>query len=192
MVAMLATSISFVSCDKDDDDDDKKKSQFTYENTEYDLDEGSLTYYGVWGTDSVDEGYNFDIFLFSSGISFESDSTGYIGVGNFIYFEMFSSSTTELVEGTYNFDADATYAPNTFDMGDFAINFNMDTFTGDLQESIAGGTVNIEKDGSDYKITVECTDSSDKTITGYFEGALTYEDQSNKKSSSAKKSYIRK
>ena len=172
---LLMMGASMVSCDKDDDKEFENK--VTYEGTEYELNDGYLEYYGVWG----DSTYNFDITLVSSDVDYNVVSGIPTGTGNIIYFELFSSSSTELVPGTYVFDPDGTSEANTFDEGNFALNFNFTTETG-LVRQISLGSLIVEKEGSTYKLTIDCTDSAGKKITGNYEGTLSFADWSGSKS----------
>ncbi len=178
-MSMIAFSISLASCEKDDDDDDyeiPKENHLMYDSKRYEITAGILEYYGQWWKGS--NGFNFDISLFSSGIFFDEEIDDLSGQGNLITFEMFSSSETELMPGIYNFDADESYKPGTFDWGLFVINYDIEDQTGEISGEIESGTVKVEKSGSLYRITIDCRDNQGKRLTGYFEGNLDFYDWS--------------
>ena len=122
MLSMLAMSLSFVSCEKDDED--TKKNQFTYDGVDYALAKGIIENYGLWNYEP--NIYNFDLSFFSSGLILDEDAD-VTGTGDGLYFEMFSSSETELLPGTYTFDAQESGDANTFDIGMVVVNFNSTT-----------------------------------------------------------------
>jgi flagellin-like protein len=179
LIILIAVTVVLAACKKDDD---KISNHLKYNNTEYILTAGIIEYYGQWNESPAS--YNFDITLFSSGVSFNGDD--FSGEGHAIYFEMFSSSATELVPGTYSYDANETFNALTFDYGSVYIDYNLSTDTG-LELSVTAGTVKIEKSGTTYKITVDCTVVGGHKVTGYYEGALTYYDWSNEKSLKSRK-----
>lgn len=174
-IIMLSATFVFTSCSSDDDD--KTTNYIEYNGEQDDLTKGTLEYYGMGeGT-----GYNFDITLLSPNISWETET----GVGSGVYFELFSSSETELPSGTYTFSQ--TQNPLTFDDGGFIFNFNIATEEG-IDEDITDGTVKITNGGSTYTIEFNCTSTSGKTVKGHYSGALTYEDFSDMKAAKIKKS----
>jgi hypothetical protein len=173
-ISLLALSVAFVSCEKDDEDE-LDKNEGVYDGENFELGSGILEYYGLWNEDPAT--YNFDITLFSNDITFDSENYQFSGKGTILYFEMFSSSESELLDGTYTFDPNESGDANTFDMGEIYTDFDMATETGTIK-SFKSGTVEIEKSGSTYKIKIDGKDNTDKTITASYEGTLAYEDWS--------------
>ena len=172
LILLLAAPILFVSCSDDDDDDDNgKTNEFTYDGTDYGLTSGIIEYYGQWGDE---DGYNFDVTLLTSGLSYDATEDEIVGSGSGLYFEMFSSSESDLVAGTYTFDADESAAANTFDIGQVVIGYDETTDTGDFYYATAG-TVVVAKSGSDYELTITLTVGGN-TVNGYYKGALTQVD----------------
>lgn len=152
-----------------------KANEIKYNGNKYPLTKGYLDNYG--NLDSTDV-YNFDVTLVDDGITFTQDSA--IGAGNFIYLELWSSSSTGLAPGTYTF-AD-NYAAQTFSWGE--VGFNSD-FAGDIGEiyECAGGTVTISQSGTDYIFDVVLTLETGQTVNAYYNDSLIYYDQTNKKPS---------
>lgn len=174
----LVLSISFSGCKKDDDDDVKvKKNHLMYENVEYAMSHGFLDY---WGPDG--SSYNFDITLFSSGISYDTVAEMVTGTGHYLWLQLWSSSASDLLPGTYTYDTTASSLINTFDEGMFAVNLNTATLQSDLELEISGGSVTVAKTGSTYELTIDLTATNGKKITGYYKGTLRYFDESKKKS----------
>ena len=157
---------------------------FTYKGNTYELSIGLLEYYGQWSSSS--DSYNFDIVLFSSGFSYNHDADDLTGEGHLMYFEMFSSSSNDLMPGTYLFDIDETYAANTFGYGFFAADYILEDETYSVGESIWAGSVEVSKTGSVYNITIDCADNEGNPVTGYFSGDLFYNDWSGDWSKSTK------
>jgi hypothetical protein len=168
-------------CNKDDN---APKNQFTYEGTNYNLKTGFIENYGA----STDVAYNTDLTFVSSEFTVH-DASGEVdsisGTGHFVYFEIYSSSQTEIVPGTYTFDESESGNALTFDWGAFGMNT---VAYGGTYKSLSAGTVIVKKSGTTYTITFDCTDSNTKKITGYFKGTLDYYDYNmGKKSASVKR-----
>lgn len=159
----------FIGCS---DDEDAPKNYFSYNGVTTNITAGLLENFGV--TDQPT--YNFDITLYK-GLSYNQTS-GLMGTGDLIYFELFSSSATELVPGTYTYDALETTSANTFDAGLIAMGFEVANETADEIIYIASGTVTVKKDGSTYTIDIDCTSSGGGKISGYYKGSLSYNDLS--------------
>ena len=142
-----------------------------YDDIIYDLDLGLLEYYGVLDNPSS---YNFDVTLYSRSIISENQ-------GNSIYFELFSSSAIDIVNGEYYFDR-YSEDPFTFDYSDFSLDYDFSTETGIVGE-VSNGIFRIEKVGEIYRVFM-----NGGSIIGYYEGALEYFDESgNRKSDSDSK-----
>ncbi len=145
-------------------------SYFNYEGNSYELDKGFIEYYGQINENPAT--YNLDLVLVSPDINFSDEEPS--GIGHVLYFQMFSSSMTDLVPGTYSYDVLATYNANTFDFGLTYIDINLDTGSGGQQMEIEGGTVKIEKSGQTYEITIDCTLDNGKKVTGYYKNSLIF------------------
>ena len=144
----------------------KLKSGIAYDNILFGLDLGALEYYGKATTTS----WNFDITLLSGSVISNN-------IGNVIFLEAFSPSSTDLVPGEYNFDAFGTGALNTFDYSDFAINYDFNTSNGISGKAVSGHLI-IDKSGNIYKIFINTMTNTGKPLNAYYEGSLQYIDRS--------------
>ena len=174
-ISILTFCLLIVSCNKSSVTPVLKNS-ITYNNKEYEVKSGLLEYYGkILGT-----GNNIDLILISSGLV-PVITNGLVdsitGTGNGINFEMFTTGTTALDVGDYNFDANKTGNPGTFAFANTILNFTTSTQQG-IDLDMNGGKVTIKQNGSVYEITFNCTGVDEKNITGYFKGSLQYYDNS--------------
>jgi hypothetical protein len=172
-VLFICATVGFTSCTKDKE----KDNYFEYSGTIYHLVAGTMQYYGQL-TDGA--GYNFDISLFSSGVTYDFNTADLGGTGNAVYFEMFSSSDSELPDGEYSFDVLATESPLTFDEGYFGININFDSHTGAVIY-ITSGNVTVAKSGLSYELTFDCFAQDGEPVSGHFKGILPYYDMNSPK-----------
>lgn len=162
-------------CKKDKDDDEETKNYFKVGGENVELSEGTLIYYG---TDDWYDGYNFDLYLISTGI--EGDEESCTGSGTIIYFELFSSSSTSLATGNYMYDDESDIYPvGTFDYADYSLDFDCESDEGSWVDFVSGKVV-VNKSGSEYTLTISGKDEYGNTITGYFKGPLPIEDDSKK------------
>lgn len=167
LLNLFVIATIFVSCSDDKDD---PKNHISYNGTTKTISAGLLDYYGSANLSS----YNFDVTLYD-GFNY-SQTDGFYGTGDYIYFELFSSSSTELASGTYTFDATESMAPNTFDIGELALGYNVAEETADVYKEIISGTVKVQKEGTTYTININCTASDGKKISGFYKGSLAYGD----------------
>ena len=178
-IAVLLLSLFIAGCKKDKTE--TVKTYFNYNGTDYNLSQGFLENYGKYG----DQGYNLDLSLLSSNFKIH-ESGGALdsvsGTGHALTFEIFTSLPGKLDVRDYNYDATASGAEGTFDYGMVVMDFNASTETGSIYE-INGGKVSITNNGSEYEITLNCTASNGKTITGYYKGSLKYYNYEKKKGS---------
>jgi len=166
LLTLLIIPLLFQACNKDDDEV-VQKNHILYNDAEYGLDDGFFQFFGK--LDPSATGFNFDIYLFSSGLTFNNNQ--FNGSGNLIFFEMFSSVSSELATGTYTFDSNETGNANTFDDGFLIINFDVSTQTG-TQVIINGGTVKVTKTDTMFEFNIDCTTADGKTLTGFYKGIL--------------------
>lgn len=148
---------------------DDRVNGFNYLAVNYPLDGGVIQYYGMPEGGSA---YNFDITLFSSGITYNSNSGTFDGKGHIVYFELFSQSPGELVSGTYTFDSSGAGSHTTVTKGNFGMNVNFINDTGVILH-VVSGSVTVERDGFEYNIGFSCGTDDDETITGSYRGFLT-------------------
>jgi hypothetical protein len=141
-----------------------------YDGEKYPIDKGVLENFGLY-----DDSYNLDLSLYSNSvipIEDEGELIGANGTGNAIYFEMFSSSSTQLTNGSYYFSY--SEEAGTYDYGIVHVNYNFNTHVGEIAQYIESGTVTVAKIGDIYEITINCTDEDGKSVTGYYKGTLTW------------------
>jgi len=164
---------------------------FTYNGTTYPLSTGILEYFGIWGSNS---GYNFDLMILSPGINFINQGTDWdaTGTGHYVYFEMFTSSATDLVAGTYNF-AMTGNAMTFSDYSGFATNYDIDAGTSEHSDYFASGTVTISKTGNNYTAAFTgTTETNNSPFTAAFTGPLHYFDYTGKSIEAKKRFKTRK
>ncbi len=151
-----------------------KANKITYNGNNNTLTKGYLDnwgdYYGL-GT------YNFDITLVDDGIT-ETQGENYTGTGNIIYVELFSSSPTGLVSGTYTYSSSGN--AQTFDYGVVGINYDIANDVG-TSDTCVTGTVTVSQSGTDYIIDVTFTLASSQQVTAHYKGSLIYYDDTSKK-----------
>lgn len=172
--------IVFVSGCKKDKNDSASSNKFTYNGADYNLSKGFLENYGM-GSNGV---YNLDLTMLSSNFTIHErggaiDSIS--GTGDGLYFETYTSLPGKLDVRDYVYDANSTGANGTFDFGMLILGYNVSAETGTVFE-ITAGKISVTNNGSEYEISVNCTASNGKTITGYFKGSLNYYNYDKKKS----------
>jgi hypothetical protein len=172
---LIITGLLFVlsnSCKKDKDDNEETKNHFKVGGEYTELGDGVLLYYGE---DDWYEGYNFDLYLVSTGI--EGDAEGCTGSGVLIYYELFSSSSTSLANGDYLFDDQSDICPEgTFDEAFYSLDYDCENDEGSSVEFVSGKLV-VNKSGSDYILNISGKDEYGNNITGYYKGPLTKYDE---------------
>ena len=158
--------IGLNSCKKDST---SAKNEVTYLGTSFDLTKGYIAKPSV--AKVALNYYNFDVFLTSSTLTLTYDFN-LSGTGNFLGFTMHSTSPTDLVAGTYTYNADA--GDNTFSYGEAMCGSTYATKSTSLPvTTIVGGTIKVAISGTDYELTFNGTLSDESTITAYFKGPLT-------------------
>jgi hypothetical protein len=163
----------FTSCS--DDDDKAADSKVTFDGKEFNLARGLLEKYGM--LDPVDKAYNIDLTLVSSGLNYDETNDEITGKGSGIYFEMFSESPAELLEGTYEYESVEAANPFTFDSGGLTYNYDSEQEESEQELEIKSGTIEVKKDGETYEITIKCTGENGEIISGYYKGTLMFIDQ---------------
>lgn len=158
---VLAAALILTGCSKQEE-----PNRFVYTVNEYPLQQGFIHNYGM--PDGA-AGYNFDVTIFSNGISYNRDRHEFQGTGHVIFFEMFSSSATELSEGTYQFGADKS--PRTFDKANFGMNMNFGEETGTVVNAVSG-VIKVSGSGENRVFDFECMTGTGEKVTGHFSGWL--------------------
>jgi hypothetical protein len=165
LLGLCVASVFISSCSKDDED---PSNVLKYDGEKITLDKGVIKDYGSWG-----EGvYNLDIYLCSTGISYDEPTNTFSGTGNYIYFELFTGTDGELTAGTYNLTD--TEEAGTFDSGRLKLGVNYSDDSYEEAVDFLDGKVVIEKSGTTYKMTITGHDYLGKAISAYYAGSLIY------------------
>ena len=143
-----------------------KANEIRYDGNKYPLTKGYIKYYGDSGGE--EEYYNFDVYLVDNGITITQND--YYGVGNYLYFEMWSPSSSMLMPGTYTFASN--HNSYTFSIGKARFNYNIATDSG-IEYSCISGTVTVSQSGTDYIFDVTITLGNGKTLNAYYKGPVT-------------------
>lgn len=86
------------SCTKEDSESLDAKNFFEVGEEKYSISGGAIDNFGAM---SWAEGFNFDLMLHSSGISFsDAYDSDFKGTGNLVLFEMISASENQISNGT--------------------------------------------------------------------------------------------
>ncbi|GEM_PF-929025 len=161
-VVFLIGALVFSGCTKVEEPD-----HFRYTVNDYPLDQGFIHNYGMPQGATA---YNFDVTIFSSGVNYLRDSHEFRGNGHIVFFQMFSSSATELAEGTYLFNVESTPgAPSTFNVANFGMNVNFSEDTGTLVSAVSG-MVKVSGTGNYRTFDIDCMTGTGERITGHFYG----------------------
>jgi len=176
-ISAVTLSLLIVNCNKSTvPPANTFKDSITYNNKVYDVNTGLLEYYGkIKGS-----GFNIDLTLVSSGLTpvvVNGVVDSIKGTGNGINFEIFTTKSTSLDIGDYNFDASKTGAAGTFDYANTILDFNTVTQKG-IDLDIKAGKVTIKQIASEYELNFSCTGVDGKSVTGYYKGSLQYYDNS--------------
>lgn len=160
--ALLIAAFVFTACTKEEEPD-----HFRYTVNDYPLEQGFIHNYGMPEGGS---GYNFDVTLYSSGVSYNRDRHELQGVGHVVFFQMFSSSATELAKGTYQFDTDEIpAAPSTFNVANFGMEVNFTEETGTIVSAVSG-IVKVSGSGFYRTFDFDCMTATGEKVTGHFNG----------------------
>jgi hypothetical protein len=159
---LLGAALIFSGCSKPE-----KPDSFVYTVNEYPLDQGFIHNYGM---PEGATGYNFDVTIHSQGVSYNRDRHEFLGTGHLVFFQMFSSSATELSGGTYQFSTgDEAGAPFTFNVANFGMGVDFTNETGTIVSAVSG-TVRVSGSGDHRTFDFECMTGTGEKITGHFNG----------------------
>ena len=139
---------------------------FNVDGKDYSLSEAFTIEYGGDAT----TGYNFDLLIHSSEIEPDIENETFIGEGEYMYFELWSSSVTGLAAGIYTINPNTI--PNACTSHVIIINYNSSTQDSDTEYDQATGSVIIAVDGSTYSIDFDLTIGKNETLTGNYTGSL--------------------
>lgn len=168
---LITGTLIFTGCSKPEEPD-----QFRYTVNEYPLQQGFIHNYGI---QEGATGYNFDVTIHSSGISYNRDRHEFQGTGHIVFFQMFSSSATELASGTYQFSVGETAGtPLTFNVANFGMEVSFAEDTGTLVTAVSG-VIKVSGTGEYRTIDFECMTTTGEKVTGHFNGFIPAYDMRN-------------
>lgn len=177
----FVSCLLFLGCGKDDKDSNSSTSSFTYKSNTYSLAKGFTI---GWGESNSSNVYTRELYLVSSGISCTSSSSDYVisGIGNSLYFNLYTSSESGIAAGTYTYNEYDTYPIlNTFDFCEVDLNSDWDAETTGEWAEITEGTLTVEKSGTTYVINFDGYDSNSNRVTASYTGTLSNYNMSNNK-----------
>ena len=149
-------------------------NSISHDGNTYTLADGALVFWGDYY--SMGNG-NYELMLFSSGLSYSSSLSG---VGDLLYIDLLTPAAG-IVASNYTYDPQNTYATYTFtNSSAFLVNYDVSQTTVDETIEFNSGTITIAISGTQYTITINLTDANSNALTGSYEGTLTYNDNSKK------------
>lgn len=201
VIYILSLSVLF-SCSKDDDKE-TEKSYLEINGTQYELSQGVMAYYGNFEGLGV---YLRSILLLSPDITIDWENEKASGIGPLISVDIFNTQES-LIDGTYSFstseesetekvcdgvDRNADGRVNDSDCyrklpaGKSYISSNLSFYGNkvDIQSdkepenTIKSGTITLQINGNNYKITFDCIGKNNDQIKGVYQGILKFLDYS--------------
>lgn len=169
-MCLMATASFFTACKDDDGDNEPKvENEFTVDGNEHALAQGYADFSIIQTVG--DKTYNFwNVALVSDGISYESGSSEFVGSGDAVRFDIYSTAEGVVPEGTYT----AGGTDNGIEDAMVFVNVNLDSGTGTVYNNeITDGEVVVTKDGDNHVINFAFTLNDSRQITGSFKGKLT-------------------
>jgi|LAHR01.1.fsa_nt_gb hypothetical protein len=161
-LVILSAAMMISGCTREEEPD-----HFRYTVNDYPLYQGFIHNYGMPEGAS---GYNFDVTIHSAGVSYNRDRHEFQGTGHLVFFQMFSSSATELAAGLYQFSADDTPGdPSTFNVANFGMDINFSEDTGTLVSAVSG-VVKVSGTGDYRTFDFDCLTGTGEKITGHYYG----------------------
>lgn len=158
---LLGATLIITGCSKPE-----KPDSFIYTVNEYPLDQGFIHNYGM---PEGATGYNYDVTIHSQGVTYNRERHEFLGTGHLVFFQMFSSSATELSSGTYQFSTTDAGAPSTFNVGNFGMSVDFTNETGTIVSAVSG-TVKVSGSGDHRTFDFECMTVTGEKIIGHFNG----------------------
>lgn len=158
----------------DDQNDLDKKNYLKIGSDEYDLSSCVLVNNGQAGGN---EGIDLDLTLFSKNIIISGDDNGgysISGSGEIIQFDMVTSNDTFLDNGIYSFQNTTPYPIGTFAYALYTTGWRQSDLSVDNTFRIVSGKINVDRNGEEYEITIDCKDENGNDVTGYYKGVLQY------------------
>jgi len=136
------------------------------------LSDGNKLYFGQ----TSDNTYNFDIELVSSNIALSTNPNGfpvYTGKGTYLYFEVFTSSSSSLADGEYTFFFDANTSPaGTYDAIKYSFEYAYET---DYNfHFVTEGTLTIKNIKGGMEVSFTGENAMGEDVKMYYKGVLNY------------------
>lgn len=170
-LALFALIIIIVpACNDDDDNGPSNRTSINGESS-VTLTNGEIQKDGP----NQNGSYNWDVALYSDGISYDASTDEYSGQGDFLYLDLNTDNPRGLSDGDYN--PSTTRSPFTFSVAGFAKNASIQTNQNDYATNLTSGTVTISgSSDNDNQVTIEYNlqnATSDTTVAGTYVGVLT-------------------
>jgi hypothetical protein len=163
---VFAFSILFTGCKKNDSDDDTGYLQLS-DNTSYPMSQVASYYFG---TSALWSDYCFQIYLLSEGVVVDENGN-WIGSGDYIEFELSTSTSSGIASGTYTYQLFSSLSEGHYDQYSkwmTGLNYGTNATSG-----LASGDLIIKNKGNDnYEITFDGTDSDGHTVKAYYKGTI--------------------
>ncbi len=160
---VLLSFLIVLACSKDNDN--KQFNSFTFQGTNYELDDGLIWITNEW----------FKIELYSPGVNMtagiQETEPRYIGDGEILFFGyMIPSSSGEISNGEYTFSSEGTES-FTFSEGLIAIGLDLIDYNGDIYQ-VTEGTVNVQNNDGDVVIDFNLTLTGGEKMSGNYTGPI--------------------
>ncbi|WP_178986207.1 hypothetical protein [Winogradskyella helgolandensis] len=167
LILLVSISLVSFSCGSDDDGDGGSSTGsgiLVYGDTEYQLKAGVIEDYG--GFEGI---YNFDISLVDSRLEVvDGEAVPTNDTFSGVYFELFTSNSSDLEEGVYSFGNNVESGAYTY--AEVIIDAAYDDFYDEFE--INSGSFTVLDDGSSYEFEFEGTVSNGTSFSGYYTGSL--------------------
>ncbi|OCK42251.1 hypothetical protein BA195_11545 [Tenacibaculum soleae] len=158
IIILFVTAFTLLSCSSDDGIGNNE-NKITINNEDYNI--------SIFSMGNINEN-NFYIELMANSY-FEH------GEGLHLSFSMYNSNGTSLDDGVHTFNHSLSRENGTFYNGDYFVQNNQFTSNNfeEIEGEIVSGTVIIEKNNNNYKITIDCINQDGISVTGIYDGNLT-------------------
>lgn len=146
---LFVFSLFIMSCEKDDNGNvisESSEGILTIAGVEFDL-IGGVIY--DRGQHADDQGFNFDIDLYSLGVNPVTET----GSGHVVAMEIFTETQDDIKAGTYIHDVDNTYPAGTF-CGNILIGIDIDADTVSSWFITTSGTIEVARTESKYNFNM--------------------------------------
>lgn len=167
VTGILFLAVLASSCEEDEKD---RTNHLQYDGETYKLATGYIESYGQ--INSNPPSYNFDLTLYSEGLTPDDSRNGFTGEGHGLYVFFYSESSEMIAPGTYYFDDAASYSANTFDYAQVWIAFDAEEQTGELYQTAVDGEITVDFSGGEYEVDIDLELAGGEELTGFFKGSL--------------------